>query len=209
MRKLEKFKSRRAAGPQRGVALIIVMLMLVALTGLGMTTLQTTGVDMAAARGFAGHLGRSFCQDEVARFIMEQIRRNDVIEVSTQINNGSCNSAAVAWVNMDSGVPAGNQACVTPLSRAWCGKGAAPLSLTFPQCPDTRAIAAVAPTPYTPGGSIVGNQAGQTNASRDRRFGIRIFTSTLPECSDEYLSSYLDVGEVESYIIGGAGDVAN
>ncbi len=208
MRKPARFKSPYRANSQGGIALIIVMLMLVALTGLGMTTLGTTGMDMVASRGFAGQVGRGFCSDQVARFAMEQIVRNDVIETSERINDGTCNSAAVAWVNMD-GIPAGNSVCINPLTRPWCGQAGVPLNLTYPACPDTRAIVAVAPTPYTPGGSIVGNQAGRTNASRDRRFAVRIFTSKLPECSNAYLNSYLDVSEIESYTVGGAGDVAN
>lgn len=209
---------------QRGLALIIAILMLVGLTGLALSTMTSSGIDYIAARANAGTLGRISCIDQVARFAFEQIYADEIEAAIDGINNGTCQSAGVAWVNFtapNGPIPAGDDGtnCILPvpscgpknvqLTQLQYGGPAEGYEEKCDGCGCTRAIAVVAPTPYNPGGNLVGESVGQSNKSSDRRVGIRIVVADMPKCEMRYLNHYIDVAAIESFSVGaGAGDVA-
>lgn len=193
---------------ERGIALIIAVFMLVGLTGLAMATIQSSGIGFSEARAVAGTLGRSSCQDQVARYVIEQLERENLEVVAERINAGTCNSAAVAWVNFGSGIPDGpdGETCLTPTPSCNPDIGIASTQYQYLPCPDTRAIALVAPTPYTPGGDIVGESAGASSGGDEIRTPVRVVVADLQSCDPRSLNSYLDIAYVFSRHAGeGAG----
>ncbi len=221
------YRTRGSSG-ERGVALIIAVLCLAAISALTLSTLSSSGVDMAAARASAGALGRTNCLDQIARYAMEQLRRQDVLGVADAVNNRTCNSAGLAWVNFDVAMPDGGDgiSCIGPTTRSPCPLPPPPpgdtrpwpFTMSYPpstppdphiECRTTRAIVTVAPTPFTPGGSLVGQQVGEGNATRERRVPVRLLVATLPKCATRYANDYLDVAEVETILTGEQGELAN
>ena len=202
-------KRQKRSGSERGIALIIAVFMLVGLTGLAMATIQSSGMGIAEARAVAGTLGRSSCQDQVARYLLEQLDREDLIPVLDAVNQGTCTSSAVGWVNYGSaGIPPGpdGTTCLAPTPSCNPDIAFESTTLTYDACPQTRAIALVAPTPYTPGGEVVGDAIGDNQGSSSRRIPVRIMVADLETCDQRSLNSYLDVAYVMSFTVSGTGD---
>lgn len=189
---------------ERGIALITAVLLLVVMTGLAAASLTASGVDLAASRANLGSFSRTYCQEEVGRFIIEQLPRENVIGVWDGINYGTCASAGIATVNMDS-LGGG---CNTASMILQCVPNSPQTNLKYPNCPNTRAVATVAPTPYNPGGSLVGEDVGKSNDSRRRMIAVRVFTAEIPECEPRYLANFLDIAAMDSYFVGTRGDLA-
>ena len=200
---------RGRSSSQRGIALIIAVFMLVGLTGLAMATIQSSGIGYTEARAVAGTLGRSSCQDQVARYIIEQLDRDQLDKVSRLINAGTCTSAAVGWVNFAGGIPNGDDgtACLAPTPSCNPDIGIQSTQYTYDPCPDTRAIALVAPTPYTPGGEVVGQSVGDGKNRNSNRIPVRIVVSDLPKCDAGALDSYLDVAYIMTFTCSNCGHV--
>lgn len=201
-------KRQHHASSERGIALIIAIFMLVGLTGLAMATIQSSGIGYSEARALAGTLGRSSCQDQVARYLLEQLDRDDLIPVLDGVNQGTCNSSAVGWVNFRGGIPNGPDGtmCLAPTPSCNPDIGFQSTTFEYLECPNTRAIALVAPTPYTPGGEVVGEAIGDNQGSSSRRIPVRIVVADLQTCDQRSLNSYLDVAYVMSFTVSGAGD---
>lgn len=201
---------RNGSKSERGIALIIAIFMLVGLTGLAMATIQSSGIGYTEARAVAGTLGRASCQDQVARYIIEQLDREQLIPVKNAVDAGTCNSAAVAWVNFSGGIPDGDDGtkCITPTPSCNPDIGFQSTTYAYNPCPNTRAIALVAPTPYTPGGEVVGKQAGDGKETGERVIPVRVVVSDLQRCDQRSLNTYLDIAYVMTFSVSGGGDVA-
>ncbi|MEW6774738.1 MAG: hypothetical protein AB1405_00425 [Bdellovibrionota bacterium] len=216
---LKKFHSNCFHIGDRGIALIIAVLCLAAISALAMAGLSSSGVEMAAARASAHSLARANCMDQVARYVMEQLDARTIMKVSDRVysddSSEPCNTMGVAWVNFDASLPNDDMNCISPFTRPPCV--GADAIYTYPpgtppdpdiECRTTRAIAMAAHTPFTPLGSIVGQQAGTDPQTDKRYFGVRIVVADLPVCSSRYLNHYIDISEVEAVIAGkGRGNV--
>ncbi len=223
----------RIRGSSRGIAMVIVMMMLMLLSGLTVTILENSGTGLLTASTDQKITSRTGCTDRLVKYLMDQI--GDWKLITARIgSSGRC--ATIYNLNMTS-IPAGDvppasgtsdwQQCFSntpatcPATEPCAGNPAwndymqlqgreqarfyGQNSITDTTCPETRAIATFSDSVKPLLGDVIGQQVGiGAGTANDCRYQVRIFAMYLPSNDQRFYSNYLDV-EVERKLYSSTG----
>ncbi len=207
---------------EQGVALIAVMGLIVLITGVAMSALQITGISRLAAAADQRVVAQSTCADRATRFLqdqlgdwklilarvgssarcstlytmnMEDIPEGDVLPPPTEQNYESCFTNGEA-AKCPAGAPCdGNAAWEEYMNRQALEQARFrdKNTIEFAQCPETRAVVAMA-DPVMIGQNVeVGEEAGKTVGNAGScYYNVRLFAMHLPQNDMRFYSNYLD-----------------